>query len=188
MEELPLMQEGVRRGVIRCQMDPVRTHFSVRCPDRGPGLYKVWLAGNGKRMLLGTLEPAGGFLVLERACSRGTLRAAGVEPPEWGELTVSWEGQSRQPPKGWGDRRAMPLTIKDRELRRALESSPPGWYQRKGSHWLLAWPWNAGEVLPAPSLACLGWADKVEGRSCFLLRLNEKGWPVAHKASGNWKS
>jgi len=179
MDELPLMQDGVRRGTVCCRTDAVRAHFSVCCPNLGPGLYKVWLVGPSQRMLLGTLEPAGESFVLERAFSLGTLRAAGAYPPEWAELTVSWQGQDCPPPEGWGDRRSMPWKPADRELCRALDGSSPGWYRRTEQGWLLAWPWRVGEELPAPSLACLGRAAMVEGRSCFLLCLNAKGWPMA---------
>ena len=187
MEELPLLQDGVRRGVILCREEGLHIRFSVSIPRWSSGLYKVWLVSARNRCLLGTLEPCGNSLVLERSMSIRSLRGAGVEPPERGELTVLGERRSEPAlPAGWGNRRDMPLAIRDAVLKNSLASSPPGWYRRSRGGWLLAWRWNLGEELPVPSLACLGWSDRVEQIPCFLIRLKEDGWPW-YKPSGTGK-
>ena len=172
-----MLQEGVRRGSICCRTEPMRMHFSVRCPDWGAGLYKVWLVNGDRRMLLGTLEPSGCFLVLERHCSLDSLRCAGVYPPERGDLSVIPANGRLRAPRGWESQKAMPLQPSDREVERALKKSNFGWYQRLERGWLLCWPWRVGEEFPVPSLACVGWMDEINGQNCFLVQLNEKGWP-----------
>ena len=57
--------------------DGPRVHTEARRQNDGQGLYKVWLRGGGKgRLLLGTLVPEGGELVLSRTLSRRTLEDA----------------------------------------------------------------------------------------------------------------
>ena len=71
-----IMLEG--GGTLSLREDGPRVHTEARRQNDGQGLYKVWLRGGGKgRLLLGTLVPEGGELVLSRTLSRRTLEDAG---------------------------------------------------------------------------------------------------------------
>ena len=66
-----IMLEG--GGTLSLREDGPRVHTEARRQNDGQGLYKVWLRGGGKgRLLLGTLVPEGGELVLSRTLSRRT--------------------------------------------------------------------------------------------------------------------
>ena len=84
-----IMLEG--GGTLSLREDGPRVHTEARRQNDGQGLYKVWLRGGGKgRLLLGTLVPEGGELVLSRTLSRRTLEDAGCWPVAGGKAVMAY--------------------------------------------------------------------------------------------------
>lgn len=84
-----IMLEG--GGTLSLREDGPRVHTEARRQNDGQGLYKVWLRGGGKgRLLLGTLVPEGGELVLSRTLSRRTLEDAGCWPVAGGRAVMAY--------------------------------------------------------------------------------------------------
>ena len=74
-------------------------HLFVRgvCPVRGEGLVKLWLKGAEGRLLLGTLIPERGCLVLNRSLTIAEARRVGAWPPDGVESQLIWPFRTNQP-------------------------------------------------------------------------------------------
>ena len=74
-------------------------HLFVRgvCPMRGEGLVKLWLKGAEGRLLLGTLIPEHGCLVLNRSLTIAEARRVGAWPPDGVESQLIWPFRTNQP-------------------------------------------------------------------------------------------
>lgn len=79
--EFPLNMTGEKPGRVRLSWDDLRLTVRAETPLRGEGLCKLWMAGEGGRLLLGTLIPENGCLRLARSIPMGEVRRAGAWPP-----------------------------------------------------------------------------------------------------------
>ncbi len=163
---IPVRLEGEEVAQLRCTGDGLRTAFFLDCPEK-PGLFKLWLEGNGA-FLLGTPMPTAGRLVLKKLVSNRQLEF--MRPITSASLVPAGEKNvPRKPNQGEG---ALPEEITDPELREQLSGS--GFRaHREGERLILARPWQPGQEFPAPALFTLmQWEN---GRLSLCL---EQGWPV----------
>lgn len=159
---------GVERGELRCREGGVRTAFSARCVPPGEGIYKVWLHGEG-RMLLGTLAPEGGALILRRTLSNQALKNGGVWPPR--EASVLPAGETETEPGEWRKTDCRRI-LRDQALLRGAEAgNPRAWCRRERDGVTLAWNWEVGQPFPLPPAFCFGRMGQVNGKSCVMIHL-----------------
>ncbi|MCD7945006.1 MAG: hypothetical protein LUF81_00055 [Clostridiales bacterium] len=167
--ELPLVSGGVCVG--RAEYEESQLHLWFRC--RLPGrqeVCKLWLVGNGRRLLLGTPAPQGDGLYLERSLTHSSLKEAGVYPPERVELEMTQAGPDSERLQS-----SLPIRPSDPVIAAALAAERPGQWQRVGDRWQVAYPWQLGQPMPLLPLFCF--ARVRQGEVSFLL--NDRGYPAA---------
>ena len=157
-KELPC----VPAGEAWCEESPVRVEFGYRDRD-STELCKVYIIGNGRRVLLGTPIPQDGALTLRRSLSKSALIQAGVYPPERIEVDCR---------RGTGEPDKRPR-FADQFL--ASQFQGGGWRRSDGvSGFVLCHPWRQGQPLPACPLFCFATLRPGEVRYCF----DRNGTPV----------
>lgn len=158
------------------QMGP-RVRLEARRRADGRGLYKVWLRGGGEgRLLLGTLAPEGGALLLRRTLSLGRLEQSGCWPVAGAEavLAFPFEGES-----GWYCESRPDRLVEDRLLRQVLDR--PMLCRRTEEGFALAAPFDRGGPVGLNTLLCLARVNEVRGRLHFIWYFDRAGKPVLHK-------
>ena len=78
-------------GRLELNWDDLWMNAKAVSPLRGEGLCKLWLVGEKRKFLLGTMIPERGSLRLSRRLSLGELRQAGVWPVREVESMLVWE-------------------------------------------------------------------------------------------------
>lgn len=147
-DQLPLMEQGILRGEVRCRSDGFRSTFSIDVPPWTAGVKKVWLVGPaGGRLLLGTLMPEQGRLRLTRTLSHSSLRTAGVEDP------VSAEIDPGGAQNGWQSLRTF--TSRDSIIQRSISTLPQGSWRREEGRVVVRFPWRVDMPVPVTALFCL---------------------------------
>ncbi len=112
------------------------------------GLYKVWLRGGGKgRLLLGTLVPEGGELVLSRTLSRRTLEDAGCWPVAGGRAVMAYPFTEESAGEWYWEEEPWKL-VSDPVLVQAARSWGPLLVQRGGEEVRLAASFRGGGQFP----------------------------------------
>ena len=100
MEQRFALDGGV--GALSVREEGPRASIAAERPDDGRGLYKAYLRGRGGSVLLGTMTPENGRLLVRRTFSLDELRRRGAWPVLGGaaELAFSFRGEET-PPQGW---------------------------------------------------------------------------------------
>lgn len=153
--ELPCRSGGAPLGRVTWEEKGPRLAFDCRLPA-GAGVCKLWLVRGERKLLLGTPAPEGAELTLHRVLSLSLLRAQGVYPPEWVEVTGA--GAAPGPESGeegrWRPAGEGVPALEDAPLRRMLAQG--GWvWRRRGQGVELCHGWAAGAPFPAAPLFCL---------------------------------
>lgn len=161
-------------GRLRVWEDAGRVFFRCERPVSREGLYKVWIRGDGGEMLLGTLVPEGGRMVLGRAVWPMELRRCGCWPVRGGRCDLAFRFQSRQG-DGWCWEE-QPSKLVDEE------TAKMGDWQRmlchKGKDELfLACPVRKDRPVPLTSLICLAKPGRIRGEHCLIWRFDGCGKP-----------
>lgn len=166
------------RGSLRLEEDGLRVAATVRLPDDRRGLYKAWLTGGGGgELLLGTLMPEGGILVLRRQMSVDQLKRAGVWPPEGGRVQLVFPSGRESAPAGWRRVERGEALMEDCVLRRQARDCHGMLYRPEPWGNTVALPFVWGGPVPLEAAFCLFRPAELEGRSYLLLELDEGGRP-----------
>ena len=171
-----IMLEG--GGTLSLREDGPRVHTEARRQNDGQGLYKVWLRGGGKgRLLLGTLVPEGGELVLSRTLSRRTLEDAGWLAGggrEGCDGLSFYRGERRRVVLGGG---ALEAGCPTRCWCTRSRSWGPLLVQRGREEVRLAASFRGGGQFPLVPLFCFGTVGQIRGREYVIFLFDRQGTP-----------
>ncbi len=161
-------------GQMKLWEDGGRIFFSCRCPLYRDGLYKVWVQGDGGEMILGTLTPGDGALLLSRAITVGELRRCGCWPVRSARCGMVYPFRKQtQDEWCWEER---PQRLVDDETRELGEWSRM--LSRRQGEWLeLAWPVGRNGPIPLAHLFCLACVRRIRGEPCLVWRFDAEGRP-----------
>ena len=95
--EFPLRMTGEKEGKVLLNWDDEGVTVRAELPARRDGLCKLWLRGEKGQLLLGTLIPEGGRLLLRRRLPRRETERAGVWPPAGVSAALVWPFRSEKP-------------------------------------------------------------------------------------------
>lgn len=95
--EFPLRMLGEKEGKVLLNWDDEGVTVRAELPARRDGLCKLWLHGERGRLLLGTLIPEGGRLLLRRRIPRRETERAGAWPPAGVSAALVWPFRSERP-------------------------------------------------------------------------------------------
>lgn len=153
-----------------------RVCFRCETPVKRDGIYKVWLRGDGGELLLGTLVPEGGSMLLCRAVSRQELRRCGCWPVQGARCVLAYPFRYQKiTGDGWY-REEDPGHLVDEETRKLGEWQPM--LCRKGERGLaLAWPVKTDAPIPLVHLFCLAEIGSIRGELHFIWHFNAGGAP-----------
>lgn len=177
MEEQMAMRGG---GTLTLQQDGPRIHMTAERPADGRGLYKVWLHGDhGGKLLLGTLAPENGRLVLRRTLSVGALERAGCWPQFWAAAPLAF-AFGQQNGGTWYCEQHPESLVADPVLKEQLKG---GMLCRKGEGiFSLAVPFRTDRPLKLNALFCLCRAERWEGQPHLVWTFDREGNPkIPHK-------
>lgn len=161
-------------GVLWVCPEGNRIRLTAERPLDGRGLYKVWLRGQqGGRMLLGTLAPENGKLRLRRTLGAMELDRAGCWPIEGAESLLAFSFQENG---GWYCEKCPERFIKDPELRDQVQG--PMLCRREKDSFHLAAPFRTDGPLPLNTLFCLGYLEKLQGRTHVIWNFTADGSPL----------
>lgn len=160
--QLTLREEGVW-----VRLEAVR-------PNDAKGLYKVWLHGDGGRMLLGTLAPEGEGLRLRRRLSRSELEQRGCWPVAGGEAVLAFAFES----SSWQQEEHPERRLADCVLRSSIGGRPM-LLRRREDGFCLASPYDPGRPFPLTALFCLSRLERVSGKPHAVFYFDREGNPVA---------
>ncbi len=98
MQSLPVYIDGKNCGKLDIQQDGLMTVFAVQCGIKTNKIVRLYLYGDGKSSLLGTMQPAGEGLGIVRRFSRVEMKklpqnieyAADRPIPESGGSDTLW--------------------------------------------------------------------------------------------------
>ena len=170
-----IMLEG--GGTLSLREDGPRVHTEARRQNDGQGLYKVWLRGGGKgRLLLGTLVPEGGELVLSRTLSRRTLEDAGCWPVAGGRAVMAYPFTEESAGEWYWEEEPWKL-VSDPVLVQAARSWGPMLVQRGGEEVRLAASFRGGGQFPLVPLFCFGTVGQIRGREYVIFLFDRQGTP-----------
>ncbi len=178
MEERMAMRGG---GTLTLRRDGLRIHMEAERPADNRGLYKVWLHGDqGGKLLLGTLVPENGRLVLRRTLSVGTLEQAGCWPQFWAAAPLAF---AFAPQNGgtWYCEQHPERLVADQVLRGQIKG---GMLCKKGEGtFSLAVPFRTDRPLALNALFCLCQVERWEGRTHLVWNFDGEGHPkIPHKS------
>lgn len=137
-------------------------------PDDGRGLYKAYLRGRGGSVLLGTMTPENGRLLVRRTFSLDELRRRGAWPVLGGaaELAFSFRGEET-PPQGWVWEEGDGLELGERTLRQSASRLGRILCRREGEELTLACPFDRNGNFPFRSSSVWGASRALgAGASC----------------------
>lgn len=95
--EFPLRMVKEKEGKVLLGWDDGGITVQAELPVRREGLCKLCLHGEGGQLLIGTLIPEGGRLLLRRRISRREAERAGVWPPSGVSAALVWPFRSERP-------------------------------------------------------------------------------------------
>ena len=149
-------------------------------PNDGRGLYKVWLHGQGGRLLLGTLAPEGDGLRLRRRLWRSELERSGCWPVTGGEtvLVFAFERDS------WKREEHPERLLRDGVLQETVRGRPTLLRRREGGFCLAA-HFDPVRPFPLVPLFCLAKIQRVEGKSCAVFYFDREGNPTVPHNGGD---
>ena len=170
-----IMLEG--GGTLSLREDGPRVHTEARRQNDGQGLYKVWLRGGGKgRLLLGTLVPEGGELVLSRTLSRRTLEDAGCWPVAGGKAVMAYPFTEESAGEWYWEEEPWKL-VSDPVLVQAARAGGPCWCSGGGEEVRLAASFRGGRQFPLVPLFCFGTVGQIRGREYVIFLFDRQGTP-----------
>lgn len=155
--------------------------FEATCPDDRRGLYKVWLNGEGGRMLLGTLVPEGGSLRLCRRVSKAALTQGGCWPVTGGECILAFAFE--QGMGEWAQENHPERLFKDDSLRR-MAAGRSMLLRREKEGFCLGAQFDPRRPFPLPALFCFARVGKVQGQHYALFSFDREGNPLIPHNSG----
>lgn len=180
MEERFPMKGG---GTLTLRQEGLRVHMEAERPEDGKGLYKVWLHGDqGGRLLLGTLAPEQGKLVLRRSLSVGALERAGC----WPQFSVSAPlafpfGPQRE--ESWYCEQRPARLLADPVLRGQLKGAML--CRREGDGFSLSDPFRTDRPVRLSALFCFSRVERRDGQFYLVWNFDSEGKPkFPHKQGG----
>ncbi|MEG2096579.1 MAG: hypothetical protein RRY65_00275 [Pseudoflavonifractor sp.] len=170
---------GQGGGRLSLREEGSRVRFTADLPDDGRGLYKVYLLGDGGRLLLGTLVPEGGRLGLVRSVSTEELRRQRMWPAAGGEVLLVFpfgpEPGSQQPL--WVREDAPARLLGDRLLSACAEGLCGAMILRTGEGFSLALPYDPTRAFPMTPLFCFAQIQTMGGGQYAVFHFNPRGCP-----------
>lgn len=167
-------------GTLTLRQDGPRVHMTAERSQDGRGLYKAWLHGeHGGKVLLGTLAPEGGRLVVRRTLSVSALERAGCWPQFTAAAPLAFAfGQQKE--AGWYCEQHPERLLRDPVLR--CQVSGPMLCRREGEGFSLAAPFRTDSPVSLSALFCLARVERWEGRYHLVWRFDGEGMPeIPHK-------
>ena len=163
-------------GTLEVRPEGLRVRFLARRPEDGRGLYKVWLHGDrGGKLLLGTLVPQGGQLVLTRTLSLGELERAGCWPRLRARCDLAFPFAGGREEGGWICEERPERLLADPVLRAAVPG--PMLCRRGAEGFSLAAPFRPERPLPLVPLVCLARPEQWGGRLRLVWDFDRDGTP-----------
>lgn len=163
-------------GTLEVRPEGLRVRFLARRPEDGRGLYKVWLHGDrGGKLLLGTLAPQGGQLVLARTLSLGELERAGCWPQLRARCDLAFPFAGGREEGGWICEERPERLLADPVLRAAVPG--PMLCRRGAEGFSLAAPFRPERPLPLVPLVCLARPERWGGRLRLVWDFDRDGTP-----------
>ena len=162
-------------GTLTLRQEGPRIHMEAERPADGRGLYKAWLHGDqGGKLLLGTLAPEGGRLILRRTLSVGALERAGCWPQFWAESPLAFafaaQGGGR-----WYCEQHPERMLGDPVLRGQLRGAML--CRREEDGFSLAVPFRTDSPVALSALFCLARVERWEGRAHLVWTFDSSGQP-----------
>lgn len=147
-------------------------------PTDGGGLYKAWLlCQNGERVLLGTLIPEGGALLLRRSIPVSRLRAQGAWPPAGGEIVMAYSFTETKAPAGWSVEQEPARKMGDPILAQAAGQLHGPLVREDGQGFSLAIPYSEKERFPLLPAFCFARLERLDGRTYVAFHFSQAGFP-----------
>ena len=162
-------------GTLTLRQDGPRVHLEAERPADGRGLYKVWLHGDqGGKLLLGTLVPESGRLVLRRTLSVGALERAGCWPQFWAAAPLAFAFNAQSNEKWYCEQHPERL-VADPVLKEQLQGSIL--CRKDGDTFSLAVPFHPDRPLKLNALFCLSRLERWDGRPHLVWTFDREGYP-----------
>jgi len=171
-------------GTLEIREQGANIHFVARSEWRGDGLYKVWLKGNGDApVILGTLAPENGKLVLRRNLSRRELERQGAWPVRDAGVSMAFSFRETD---GWRQESHPERLVRDPLIRAQLRTAVL--CKKTGEGFALAAPLRTNRPVPLPVLFCLAKPERIGEKMYLVWEFDGNGQPVAvhkEKSSGH---
>ena len=177
MEQRFALDGGV--GALSVREEGPRASIAAERPDDGRGLSNAYRRGRGGSVLLGTMTPENGRLLVRRTFSLDELRRRGAWPVLGGaaEMAFSFRGEET-PPQGWSWAEGGRLELGERRLRQSASRLGRILCRRDGEGLTLACPFEPEREFPFPELFCLGRIEGFGGRRFVLFSFDGRGRPI----------
>ena len=169
-------------GTLTLRQEGPRIQMEAERPADGRGLYKAWLHGDqGGKLLLGTLAPEGGRLILRRTLSVGALERAGCWPQCWAESPLAFafaaQGGGR-----WYCEQHPERMVRDPLLQARLRGAML--CRREEGAFSLSAPFRTDQPVRLPALFCFSGVERRDGQLHLVWEFDSQGNPkVPHKNS-----
>ena len=169
-------------GTLTLRREGARVRMEAERSEDGQGLYKVWLHGDhGVKLLLGTLVPEQGRLMLRRTLPVDALERAGCWPQLWAEAALAFSFSPRDS-GAWYCEQHPERLVSDPVLKGQLKGSM---LCRKGEGaFSLADPFRTDRPLRLNALFCLSQVERWEGRPHLVWTFDQEGRPKIPNKSG----
>lgn len=167
-------------GTLTLRREGARVRMEAERSEDGQGLYKVWLHGDhGGKLLLGTLVPEQGRLMLRRTLPVDALERAGCWPQFWAEAALAFSFSPRDS-GAWYCEQHPERLVSDPVLKKQLTGAML--CRRGEGGFSLAAPLRADRPVRLPALFCLARTERREGQLHLVWDFDGEGNPkVPHK-------
>lgn len=166
-------------GTLRAREEGLWIHLAAERPDDGRGLYKVWCAGAGGSVLLGTLVPQGGRLSLTRRVARRTLEEEGAWPLTGGKTVMVYSFTERNGGAHAWHREDHPEEFcRDIVVRGCLRGAQGLLSRERAGGRELAAPFSTCKSILLNTLFCLARVERWGGRAYLVWRFDQNGEAV----------
>ena len=150
---------------------------AMRTSDIG-GLYKAWLLGpNGERVLLGTLIPEGGALLLRRSIPVARLRQQCVWPPAGGEIVMAYSFTEPSAPAGWSVEKDPARKMGDPVLEQAAGQLHSPLTREDTQGFSLAILYSEKTPFPMAPAFCFARLERLNGQMYAVFHFSQAGFP-----------
>ncbi len=165
-------------GRLLVREEGLTASFEAEMADDKQGLYKLFIAGQGGNLLLGTFMPEGGRLTLRRAVPLAELRRRGVWPVTGGEARMSFSFGRDTPAVGWVRAENPARLMGDRLLSQAVYEQRGLLYRREEGGFSLAAPMERGRPFPMTPIFCFARLEKLPLGLYAIFCFNKHGCPI----------